>query len=62
MQEYLHAQRVLTQYGNQESFKGILKDCNNIVEKLKTILYSHLRDKDVSEVELIRYFKYFFIF
>ncbi|XP_050532519.1 vacuolar protein sorting-associated protein 51 homolog isoform X1 [Daktulosphaira vitifoliae] len=54
VQEYLHARRVLTQYSNQESLKGILKDCNDIVEKLKIILYSHLRDKDISGKELAK--------
>ncbi|XP_025406756.1 vacuolar protein sorting-associated protein 51 homolog [Sipha flava] len=54
VQEYLHAQRVLTQYGNQESLKGILDDCNNIVNELMKILYSHLRDKDVSGKELTK--------
>lgn len=48
VQEYLHAKRVLTQYGNQESLKGILNDCNSIVDELMKILYSHLRNKDVS--------------
>jgi len=54
VQEYLHAQRVLTQYGNQESLKGILNDCNNIVNELMTILYSHLRDKDITGKELTK--------
>ncbi|XP_050428493.1 vacuolar protein sorting-associated protein 51 homolog isoform X2 [Adelges cooleyi] len=54
VQEYLHALRVLTQYGNQESLKGILKDCNDIVKDLMKILYSHLRDKDLSGKELAK--------
>lgn len=54
VQEYLHAQRVLTQYGNQESLKGILNDCNNIVNELMKILYSHLRDKDITGKELTK--------
>lgn len=33
---------------NQESFKGLLNNCNKIVNELKTIIYSHLRDKDVT--------------
>ncbi|XP_025207778.1 vacuolar protein sorting-associated protein 51 homolog [Melanaphis sacchari] len=54
VQEYLHAQRVLKQYGNQESLKGILNDCNNIMNELMKILYSHLRDKDITGKELTK--------
>lgn len=54
VQEYLHAQRVLTQYGNQESLKGILNDCNKIVNELKKILYSHLRDKNITGKDLTK--------
>ena len=35
VQDYKHAQKVLQQYGNQPSFKGIQEDCNVIIEDLK---------------------------
>ncbi|XP_063982097.1 vacuolar protein sorting-associated protein 51 homolog isoform X1 [Diachasmimorpha longicaudata] len=39
VQDYIHARRVLNQYGNMPSFHGIQKDCEEIVNELK----SHLR-------------------
>lgn len=38
VQEYNRAQRILQQYGNQPSFKGIQEDCGKIMENLKLIL------------------------
>lgn len=38
VQEYNRAQRILQQYGNQPSFKGIQEDCAKIMEDLTTIL------------------------
>lgn len=38
VQEYNRAQRILQQYGNQPSFKGIQEDCAKIMDDLKTIL------------------------
>lgn len=40
VQEYNRAQRILQQYGNQPSFKGIQEDCGKIMEELKVILKS----------------------
>lgn len=40
VQEYNRAQRILQQYGNQPSFKGIQEDCGKIMEELKIILKS----------------------
>ncbi|CRL05073.1 CLUMA_CG018027, isoform A [Clunio marinus] len=38
VQEYNRAQRILQQYGNQPTFKGIQEDCSKIMSDLKTIL------------------------
>lgn len=38
VQEYNRAQRILQQYGNQPSFKGIQEDCGKIMEDLKVHL------------------------
>lgn len=38
VQEYNRAQRILQQYGNQPSFKGIQEDCEKIMEVLKITL------------------------
>lgn len=40
VQEYNRAQRILQQYGNQPSFKGIQEDCRQIMEELKFTLIS----------------------
>lgn len=40
VQEYNRAQRILQQYGNQPSFKGIQEDCAKIMNDLKVILKS----------------------
>ena len=40
VQEYNRAQRILQQYGNQPSFKGIQADCAKIMEDLKVALKS----------------------
>lgn len=48
VQDYMHAQRVLNQYGNMPSFQGIQKDCEEIVEELKSKLRTQFHKKDAS--------------
>ncbi|XP_047119520.1 vacuolar protein sorting-associated protein 51 homolog [Schistocerca piceifrons] len=52
VQDYIHAQRVLRQYGDMASFHGIQSDCEVIVEELKTHLRGQFRSKDASPKEL----------
>lgn len=40
VQEFNRAQRILQQYGQQPSFKGIQEDCAKIMDDLKTLLKS----------------------
>lgn len=47
VQDYIHAQRVLDQYGNMPSFQGIQKDCKEILEELKSKLRKQFYKKDV---------------
>lgn len=48
VQEYIDAQRVLNQYGNMPSFQGIQKDCEDILEELKSKLRLRLHKRDAS--------------
>lgn len=48
VQDYIHAQRVLNQYGNMPSFQGIQKDCEDILEELKSKLRLQLHKRDAS--------------
>lgn len=48
VQDYIHAQKVLNQYGNMPSFQGIQKDCEDIVEELKKKLRTQLNKRDAS--------------
>jgi uncharacterized protein YqgQ len=47
VQDYIHAQRVLQQYGNMASFQGIQSDCEVIVEELKQKLRDQFKSKEV---------------
>ncbi|XP_032682040.1 vacuolar protein sorting-associated protein 51 homolog [Odontomachus brunneus] len=48
VKDYVHAQRVLNQYGNMPSFQGIQKDCEDILEELKHKLRQQFHKKDAS--------------
>ncbi|XP_058800448.1 vacuolar protein sorting-associated protein 51 homolog [Phymastichus coffea] len=48
VQDYIHAKKVLNQYANMPSFQGIQKDCEDIVEELKTRLHAQFEKKDAS--------------
>ena len=52
MQDYIHAQRVLNQYGNKPSFQGIQKDCEDILEELKSRLRKQFHRRDASTKSL----------
>ncbi|XP_012281352.1 vacuolar protein sorting-associated protein 51 homolog [Orussus abietinus] len=52
VQDYIHAQRVLNQYGNMPSFQGIQKDCEEIVEELKADLRTQFHKRDASTKSL----------
>ncbi|XP_054286539.1 vacuolar protein sorting-associated protein 51 homolog [Macrosteles quadrilineatus] len=52
VQDYLHTQRVLEQYGNLESFQGIQRECNDILDQLKERLRSQFKSKDATAKEL----------
>ncbi|XP_026685441.1 vacuolar protein sorting-associated protein 51 homolog [Diaphorina citri] len=47
VQDYLHAEKVLEQYGNLESFQGIRQDCYNTLEQLKDMLRQQFKQKEV---------------
>nr|XP_050869089.1 vacuolar protein sorting-associated protein 51 homolog [Vespula vulgaris] len=47
VQDYINAQRVLDQYGNMPSFQGIQKDCEEILEELKSKLRMQFHKRDV---------------
>jgi hypothetical protein len=47
VQDYIHAQRVLQQYGNMASFQGIQTECEAIVEELKQKLRDQFKSKEV---------------
>lgn len=44
----MHAQRVLHHYRNMPSFQGIQKDCEELVEQLKTKLRAKFHKRDAS--------------
>jgi hypothetical protein len=48
VQDYIHAQRVLNQYGNMPSFQGIQKDCEEIVDELKSKLRTQFHKREAS--------------
>ncbi|XP_012527560.1 vacuolar protein sorting-associated protein 51 homolog [Monomorium pharaonis] len=48
VQDYVHAQRVLNQYSNMPSFQGIQKDCEDILEELKSKLRLRFHKRDAS--------------
>ncbi|XP_011058193.1 PREDICTED: vacuolar protein sorting-associated protein 51 homolog [Acromyrmex echinatior] len=48
VQDYVHAQRVLNQYSNMPSFQGIQKDCEDILEELKSKLRLQFHKRDAS--------------
>ncbi|KAJ3642809.1 hypothetical protein Zmor_025562 [Zophobas morio] len=50
--DYLHAQRVLEQYGNLPSLQGIKSDCETILVELKKELRKHFSDPQASAKEL----------
>ncbi|XP_015514024.2 vacuolar protein sorting-associated protein 51 homolog [Neodiprion lecontei] len=52
VQDYIHAQRVLNQYGNMPSFQGIQKDCEEIVEELKVKLRTQFQSRDATTKSL----------
>ncbi|XP_003704746.2 vacuolar protein sorting 51 [Megachile rotundata] len=52
VQDYIHAQRVLNQYGNMPSFQGIQKDCEDILEELKSRLRMQFHKRDASTKSL----------
>ncbi|XP_018567951.1 vacuolar protein sorting-associated protein 51 homolog [Anoplophora glabripennis] len=51
-QDYLHAQRVLQQYGDLPSFQGIKTDCESILKELKTELRKQFCNSNASAKEL----------
>lgn len=50
--DYLHAQRVLQQYGNMPSFQGIQTDCESILKELKIELRNQFSNPDASAKQL----------
>lgn len=48
VEDYIYAQRVLDQYGNMPSFQGIRKDCEDILEELKSRLRTQFHKRDAS--------------
>lgn len=48
VQDYLHTQRVLEQYGNLESFQGIQQECTVILQELKEKLHGQFKSKTAS--------------
>ncbi|CAL1674182.1 unnamed protein product [Lasius platythorax] len=48
VKDYVHAQRVLNQYSNMPSFQGIQKDCEDILEELKSKLRLQFHKRDTS--------------
>lgn len=50
--DYLHAQRVLQQYGNMSSFQGIQADCDGILEEIKKHLRTQFSNPDATAKEL----------
>jgi len=48
VQDYIHAQRVLQQYGNMASFQGIQSECEAIVEELQQKLRDQFKSKEVA--------------
>ncbi|KAJ9591233.1 hypothetical protein L9F63_002239 [Diploptera punctata] len=53
VQDYIHAQRVLQQYGNMASFQGIQNDCEAIVEELKQKLRDQFKSKEMKLAEAV---------
>ncbi|KAJ8968155.1 hypothetical protein NQ314_002412 [Rhamnusium bicolor] len=51
-QDYLHAQRVLQQYGDLPSFQGIKTDCESILKELKMELRKQFCNPNASAKEL----------
>ncbi|CAG9822027.1 unnamed protein product [Phaedon cochleariae] len=51
-QDYLHAQRVLQQYGDMPSFQGIKSDCESILTELKTELRKQFANPNASAKDL----------
>lgn len=51
-QDYLHAQRVLQQYGDMPAFQGIKGDCEAILAELKTELRKEFCNPNASTKEL----------
>lgn len=52
VQDYIHAQRVLQQYGNMPSFQGIQDDCETILMDLKSVLRSQFGDGGATAKQL----------
>lgn len=50
--DYMHAQRVLQQYGNMPSFQGIQSDCDVILKELKTELRKQFSNSEASAKDL----------
>lgn len=50
--DYLHAQRVLENYGSQPSFQGIQKECEEIVNKLIVLLKERLATHEATASQL----------
>lgn len=51
-QDYLHAQRVLQQYGDTPSFQGIKSDCESILTELKSELRKQFCNPKATAKEL----------
>lgn len=49
VQDYLHAEKELEQYGNLESFQGIRQDCFTTLEQLKEKLRQKFKEKEVGQ-------------
>ncbi|KAF7279733.1 vacuolar protein sorting 51 [Rhynchophorus ferrugineus] len=52
-QDYIHAQRVLQQYGDMPAFQGIKTDCVAILEELKTELRKQFSNPNATTKELM---------
>lgn len=52
VQDYMHAQRVLQQYGNMSSFQGIQADCESTLKEIKKQLRKQFSDPDATAKQL----------
>jgi hypothetical protein len=66
VQDYIHAQRFLQQYGNMASFQGIQGECEAIVKELRQRLRDQFKSKEVAlkfcynEIDSVVYYNLMF--